>query len=134
MSGVTEPDYSAQLWYGPPRRSRIEDSECRPPEGPAGTVELSVRLFGILAGLVPENPTTLKLPAPVTAGDVVAAVQEWTGPAVFAHPARTLGETSPSCRLFVAGKPIEDFGARLENDGGAALDVELILVLAYEGG
>ncbi|MBT4720080.1 MAG: hypothetical protein HOB86_11800, partial [Rhodospirillaceae bacterium] len=54
--------------------------------------------------------------------------------AMFAHPARRIGETSPSCRLFLAGEPIEDFGARLEAEGGAPLDVELILVLAYEGG
>ena len=134
MSGVSEPDYSAQLWYGPPRRSRSEDGESRPPDILVGTVEVPVRLFGILAGLTPENPITLSLPAPVTAGDVVAAVQEQCGPAMFAHPARRIGETSPSCRLFLAGEPIEDFGARLEAEGGAPLDVELILVLAYEGG
>ena len=49
MSGATEPDYSAQLWYGPPRRSQTADGESRLPEHPAGTTEVSVRLFGILA-------------------------------------------------------------------------------------
>lgn len=134
MSGVPEPDYSAELWYGPPRRSRSEDGESQAPEIPAGTQEVTVRLFGILAGAVPENPITLNLPAPVTAGDIVTAVQERCGPAMFAHPARRIGETSPSCRLFVAGEPIEDFGARLQVEDGGPLNVELILVLAYEGG
>ncbi|MAF49095.1 MAG: hypothetical protein QGH73_01940 [Rhodospirillales bacterium] len=151
MAAVTAHDKSAKLWYNPVRQSRAEiertsrdqdgqderlsetPSEQDSEPGSKQPIEVSVRLFGILAGLVEKNPFVLNMPVPVRAGEVVARVQEMTGPAVFANPARRIGETSPSCRLFVNGQPIEDFEARLDQDG-APIEVEMILVLAYEGG
>ena len=40
---------------------------------------------------------------------------------------------SPYCRVFIDGYPLEDFDQPLDN-GKPAIELEMILLLAYEGG
>ncbi|NQV56719.1 MAG: hypothetical protein HQ503_12740 [Rhodospirillales bacterium] len=141
MDAMSARDRSATLWYRSHRQSRnkIGQSAASNGDHPASpaldtaAVNVSVRLFGILSAIVPENPIHMTMTQPVAIGDVIARVQAVAGPAFFANRSRTFAAASPSCRVFADGFPIEDVEAILEPKDGS-IDLEIILVLAYEGG
>lgn len=104
---------------------------CPPAE--AGGVAVRVWLFGALSALAPARPVVLGLAAGFTPGDVIAALGQRCGPEFLDRVLRAPGEKFSHCRLFVNGLAIEDLGQPVEA-GGATAEIEMILLIAPEGG
>ncbi len=133
------------------RRYRVADNKCpgrgadraQPrrrknspfqPDGNAGAVtRVRVWLFGALSALSPERPLVLEFTSGFTARQVIEAMAVRCGPAL---PAQALDETGSllrCCRLFIDGFPVEDLDLPLGADG-SAVEIEMILLMGYEGG
>lgn len=92
-----------------------------------------VWLFGALSALSPERPMVLEFTSGFTARQVIEAMAVRCGPAL---PAQALDETGSllrCCRLFVDGFPVEDLDLPLGADG-PSVEIEMILLMGYEGG
>lgn len=94
---------------------------------------MHVWLFGVLSRLDPERPVVLHLPDGFTAGDVVTRLGERYGAKFLGHVLSAPGEKFSHCRIFVNGSPVEDLDTPIEANGSAA-DIEMILLIAAEGG
>lgn len=97
--------------------------------------EYAVRvwLFGALSALSPERPMTLLFPAGCTSREVIEAMGERCGPALLDQVLEEGGSLLGCCRVFANGLAVEDLDAPLTG-AGSAMDVEMILLMGYEGG
>jgi hypothetical protein len=117
-----------------PRRSARRTRATVAPE-PRKKRNITVRIwpFGLLATQVTERPLVLHLPADASTGDAIAAMSDRYGRAFVRQLTPERGELARCCRLFVNGEPVEDLSVTL-SAGGGAVDVEIILIMGYEGG
>tara|TARA_B100001964_G_C14229108_1_gene599139 strand:+ start:1079 stop:1528 length:450 start_codon:yes stop_codon:yes gene_type:complete len=149
---VTEPivtDESAELWYRPSRQSNEPDSGLKSslPEGPKDNspvedvadsgivddIEIRISLFGILAMQIPERPMVLTMPRATTVSHIITNLEKKYLHSIPEMAAEDPAGLSPYCRVFIDGYPLEDFDHPLDN-GKPAIELEMILLLAYEGG
>ena len=96
-------------------------------------VTVRVWLFGALSALAPERPLVLCLAAGFTAGEVIARLGERLGDEFVSRVLSAPGEKFSHCRVFVDGYAVERLDAPIPT-GGATAEVELILMIAPEGG
>jgi len=96
-------------------------------------VAVDVRLFGMLGVAQRQRNFKLELPGAATLADVVAELRRRLDPEVARGIAGASGEVQRCCRVFVNGAQAEDPATPLRQ-GGAAAAVEIILVVAAEGG
>lgn len=97
---------------------------------PALTVR--VWLFGQLAGLSGERPLVLRVAPGALVGEVIAELAGRLGSCLLDRVMETPERKQGICRLFLDGYDVE-LADRLP-DTGAALDLELIVLTASEGG
>lgn len=105
-----------------------DDPVQTPQEG-----SVHVWLFGTLSRFDPERPVVLHLPRDFTAGDVVARLGERYGAKFLDRVLSAPGEKFSHCRLFVNGSLVEELDTPIETNG-TATDIEMILLIAAEGG
>ena len=105
------------------------------PPGPGAETDATVRvwLFGALAALSPERPVELHFPAGFTARNAIEAMAERCGPALLDQVLCAEGSLLRYCRVFVNGLPVEDLDLPLASDR-PAVEIEMILLMGYEGG
>ena len=96
-------------------------------------VAVRVWLFGALSALAAERPMVLRLAAGFTAGDVIARLGDRLGDEFISRVLSAPGEKFSHCRVFVDGYAVERLDAPIPT-GGATAEVELILMIAPEGG
>ena len=90
-------------------------------------------LFGALAALSPERPLDLKFAAGFTARDVIKAMAERCDSALSDHVLDDAGTLVRYCRIFADGRAVEDLDTPLTGRT-ADMDIEMILLMGYEGG
>ncbi len=97
--------------------------------------EIAVRvwLFGALSALCSERPFVLKFSTGATARHVIEAIGERCGPAFLEQVLCTAGSLLRCCRVFANGIPVDDLDALLTADG-STVEVEMIVMMSYEGG
>jgi hypothetical protein len=99
--------------------------------GRDGDAHVHVTLFGALASQATDQSFDLVLRASATIGDVVAVLGDSLGEEFLA---RVLDETQRKhryCRLYVAGRAVEDLHTPLNAD---STNIEMIMLIAPEGG
>jgi hypothetical protein len=64
---------------------------------------------------------------------VIAAIGERCGPAFLEQVLWTAGSLLRCCRVFADGLPVDDLDAPLTADG-STVEVEMIVMMSYEGG
>jgi len=142
-------DGSAELWYGQFRNKyqRAHQYDTKSNEVAAtlvnvdnnvanksgGQVTVNVWLFGILAVQIPESPVRLKMPENFRVADIIKILEQKYGGHIFADTKRNHQELASCCRAFLDGYPIDNYDLPLDVDR-ESMDLELILLLAYEGG
>ncbi len=99
---------------------------------PHGTVEVRVWPFGILAGSGVQRPIRLGLSGGFTLRDVLAELKTRFGAGFLEGMLDEQGELISHCRVFVDGRMIESLAVPVPS--GAQADVEIILLVATEGG
>ncbi|MHA1108397.1 MAG: hypothetical protein ACTSQV_04685 [Alphaproteobacteria bacterium] len=110
-----------------------ESLKAGPGSWPGAGISVRIWLFGALASLSTERPLALTFPAGSTARDVVAAMAARCKPGFLDQVLCADGSLLRHCRLFADGLPIDDLDAPLGEDGGA-IEIEMILLMGYEGG
>jgi hypothetical protein len=98
-----------------------------------GEATVEVWLFGSLQPPDIERPLALSLPAPATAGQVLAQLGARLGPQFLAKVLDETGAKRGHCRLFLDGHVIDDLGQPIGHGANPAR-IELILLMAAEGG
>lgn len=101
---------------------------------PDTEIAVSVWLFGALSTLGPKRPFVLKFSTGVSARQVIAAISERCGPAFLEQVLCTAGSLLRCCRVFADGLPVDDLDAPLLAGGGSTVEVEMIVMMSYEGG
>lgn len=134
---MTEPvvkDESAVLWYRPSRESSEPAAGGKKSAvANAADITLKISLFGILARHIPERPLMLTMPGTTTVSDLITYLEKEYLQSVPELATDDPAGLSPFCRVFIDGYPIEDFNLLVDN-GKPVIDLEMILLLAYEGG
>ena len=97
-----------------------------------GTVEVRVWPFGILAASGVPRPITLELGQGFTLRHVIVGLEARFGAKFLDGMLDETGELHSHCRVFVDGRMIERLA--LPVPSGAHADVEIILLVATEGG
>lgn len=97
-----------------------------------GTVEVRVWPFGILAGSGVQRPILLGLGGGFTLRDVIDGLERRFGAEFLDGMLDEKGELISHCRVFVDGRMIESLAQPVPS--GARADVEIILLVATEGG
>ncbi len=137
-------DRSAKLWYAASRREKagretvsgaVADGRDRAARslGRRGEIAARVWLFGILATVIDERPVVLNMECGFSASDVIDELARRYGPGRDDAIGRQLAEIGERGHVFVDGFPVADMGAPLDARRPAA-EVEIILLVAYEGG
>ncbi len=96
-------------------------------------VSVRVWLFGALSALATERPMVLPFTEGFTAGEVIARLGEKLGGEFVDRVLSAPGEKFSHCRIFVDGYAVERLDAPIPTSGATA-EVELILMIAPEGG
>jgi len=141
---VTEPivtDESAVLWYRPSRESSelaqdkktSSDAGAKNPENDQSEIEIRISLFGVLSMHIPERPLVLTKPRSTTVSQIITHLEDKYLQSVPEMAAQDPAGLSPYCRVFIDGYPLEEFDQPLDN-GKPMIELEMILLLAYEGG
>jgi hypothetical protein len=135
MSGVLDPDGSAELWYGAGRKSAQAKPEAQPetPELAGEALAIEVWLFGFLATATDERPVLLTLKPNGTGDDVIAALEAHIGSETMRQVKNPSGGLLDCCRVIVNGAPIGDMSHPITPKGKTA-EIEMILFKAFEGG
>ncbi len=113
--------------------ANCESLKAGPGPWPGAGIAVRVWLFGALANLSPERPMVMTFPTGFTARDVIAAMAARCKPGLLEQVVCAEGSLLRHCRLFADGLPIDDLDAALSKDG-SAIEVEMILLMGYEGG
>ncbi len=137
----TSADRSAKLWYAAFRREKagretVADVVADGGDHAArsvGDIAVRVWLFGILATLIDQRPVVFNMETGFSATDVIDELARSCGAGCSDEIARQLAEIVERGRIFVDGYPVEDMGAPLDVKRPSA-EVEIILLVAYEGG
>lgn len=103
-----------------------------PPRAEPG-VTVRVWLFGALSALAAERPMILQLPSGIGAGDVIDAVGRRLGRPFLDQVLSGPDSLYRCCRLFANGHPVSSLSAPLAA-GESAVEIELLLLMGYEGG
>ena len=100
---------------------------------PAAGIAVRVWLFGALSNLSVERPLVLNFAAGFTVRDVINEIGKRCGPVFLNQVLCAEGSLLRCCRLFADGSPVDELDAPLGTDG-SAIEVEMILLMGYEGG
>ncbi len=103
------------------------------PPWPTAQVAVRVWLFGALSTLSSERPLVLNFTPGFTVRDVINELGNRCGPAFLNQVLCAEGSLLRCCRLFADGSPVDELDAPLGADG-SAIEVEIILLMGYEGG
>lgn len=104
-----------------------------PAPTPDATLTVEIWLFGSLQPANLERPIRLALPAPATAGQVLARLGDIVGPPILSKLVDENGAKRGPCRLFADGHVIDDLDQTI-GQGPQPAQIELILLMAAEGG
>jgi len=98
------------------------------------TGRVHVQLFGALAATGTERSIRLDLPVTTTVAGVLAALARRIGEPFLARVLDETGKKHRYCRLFVDGNPVEDIQTPLLDMTAESIQIEIILLMALEGG
>jgi hypothetical protein len=118
--------------FSPPGRGA--DARAAPEAAQAGgSLEIRVRLFGMLLRPGTANPMVLQFDGRCALRDVIEELGRRLGSDVLRTLVGEDGELINTCRLFVNGEPVQDTAAPISR-GSKAATVEVILIREIEGG
>lgn len=100
----------------------------------SGSVEVRVRLFGMLVGPEVTNPVVLQFPAGCALRDVLEELGRRLGPGFMRTLVSGDGEWFNTCRLFIDGESVNDMATLISPRAAAAATIEIILLREIEGG
>ena len=101
--------------------------------GPAGSIQVHVQLFGALAAHCSERSLWLEQPAGTRIVDILAAAEERLDASLLVHVLDESGNKRRHCRLFVGGYAVEDPQTPLAGTANPT-EIDIILIIAPEGG
>jgi hypothetical protein len=120
------------FWSTPAAAAASSTPAARTSAGPH-PVAVEVSLYGMLAVALGERTLKFELPGDAVLADVIGELQRRLGPEVLRGIVGPNGEMNRCCRVFVNGAQAED-PATPVRQGGAAATLEIILLVAIEGG
>jgi hypothetical protein len=103
------------------------------PPGTCSRIFARIWLFGALSTLGAERPMMVQLRPDATAGDVIEAIGQRFGRRFLDQVLSEPGALFRCCRIFADGRPIHAFDEPLLPDG-PAVEIEILLLMGYEGG
>jgi hypothetical protein len=120
------------FWSTPPATPPSSTpAVCEPTE--EGPIAVEVRLYGMLAVAQGERSLKFTLPGNATLSEVIGELQRRLDPEVLGGIVGPNGDMNRCCRIFLNGAQTEDPATPIRQAGAAAA-VEIILLVAAEGG
>ena len=96
-------------------------------------ISARIWLFGALAALSTERPMTVQLRRESTASDAIEAIGQLLGQPFLDQVLSEQGALFRCCRIFANGHPVNGLGEPLVANG-SAMEIEILLLMGYEGG